>query len=113
MTDSLKLLNASNAYNLARDQKVTADKMDQLSKALDGKNEVNESAFGTLVSQSIDKASSTISNSEAIAAKALVDEASLADLATAVTDAELTLRTVVSVRDRIISAYQEIIKMPI
>ena len=37
----------------------------------------------------------------------------LADLVTAISEAELTVNTVVAVRDRVISAYQEIARMPI
>jgi flagellar hook-basal body complex protein FliE len=35
------------------------------------------------------------------------------DVVTAVTNAEVALDTVVAVRDRVISAYQEIMRMPI
>jgi flagellar hook-basal body complex protein FliE len=48
-----------------------------------------------------------------MSAKAVTGEADLTDVVTAVTNAELTLQTVVSVRDRLISAYQEIMRMPI
>ena len=40
-------------------------------------------------------------------------EAELVDIVTAVSNAEVTLETVMAVRDRVIAAYQEIIKMPI
>lgn len=39
-------------------------------------------------------------------------QAELADIITAVSNAEVTLQTVVAVRDRVISAYQEIMRMP-
>lgn len=39
-------------------------------------------------------------------------QAELADIITAVTNAEVTLQTVVAVRDRVIQAYQEIMRMP-
>lgn len=38
---------------------------------------------------------------------------SLIDVVTAVAEAETTLQTVVAVRDKVIAAYQDIIKMPI
>jgi len=50
---------------------------------------------------------------EAASTKSIVNEADLHDLITAVANAELTLNTVVAVRDRVISAYQDIIRMPI
>jgi len=55
----------------------------------------------------------TMRKSEEISAKAVTGEADLVDVVQAVTSAELTLQTVVSVRDRMISAYQEIMRMPI
>ncbi len=48
-----------------------------------------------------------------MATKALVGKADLTDVVTAVSEAETALNAVVAVRDRVISAYQEIIKMPI
>ena len=35
------------------------------------------------------------------------------DVVTAVANAELTLETVVAIRDQVIQAYQEVIRMPI
>ena len=55
----------------------------------------------------------TMRHSEQVSAKAVTGEADLTDVVQAVTSAELTLQTVVSVRDRMISAYQEIMRMPI
>lgn len=51
--------------------------------------------------------------SEQMSAKAVTGEADITDVVQAVTDAELTLQTVVSVRDRMVSAYQEIMRMSI
>ena len=44
---------------------------------------------------------------------AAAKKAELVDVVTAVSDAEVTLQTVTALRDRVIQAYQEIIKMPI
>lgn len=44
---------------------------------------------------------------------AAVGKADLTDVVTAVGKAEMTLQTVVTLRDRVIQAYQEIIRMPI
>lgn len=43
---------------------------------------------------------------------AVTKQAELADIITAVSNAEVTLQTVVAVRDRVITAYQEIMRMP-
>ena len=51
--------------------------------------------------------------SEQMAVDAVAGNVALADVVTAVSNAEVTLQTVVAVRDRIIGAYQDILKMPI
>ena len=43
----------------------------------------------------------------------MVGQANLQDVVEAVNAAEVTLQTVVAVRDRMIAAYQDIIRMPI
>jgi flagellar hook-basal body complex protein FliE len=55
----------------------------------------------------------TLKASETASAKGVTGENDLVDIVEAVTAAELTLQTVVSVRDRLVSAYQEIMRMPI
>lgn len=45
--------------------------------------------------------------------KAAAGTANLTDVVTAVGKAELTLQTVVTLRDRVIQAYQDILRMPI
>lgn len=44
---------------------------------------------------------------------AIAGTASLTDVVTALSRAELTLQTATAVRDRVIQAYQDIIRMPI
>ena len=51
--------------------------------------------------------------SEAAASGAVSGQANLQDVVEAVNAAEITLQTVVAVRDRMINAYQEIIRMPL
>ena len=50
---------------------------------------------------------------EEISKQALAGKAEIADVVTAIASAEATLQTVVTVRDKVISAYQEILRMPI
>ena len=52
-------------------------------------------------------------NSLLASADALTGDIGLPELVQAVSAAELTLQTTVAVRDRMISAYQEIMRMPI
>jgi flagellar hook-basal body complex protein FliE len=80
---------------------------------LNGSDSPKGPAFDDLVVEGLGKARGAGYESEAISTASLANKAELHELVTAVTNAELTLSTVVAVRDRIISAYQDIIKMPI
>ena len=70
-------------------------------------------SFGDILKESAFDAIRTLRAGETASAKAITGEATLPDVVQAVTAAEVTLQTVVSVRDRLISAYQEIMRMPI
>ena len=84
---------------------------------LDGGADETQSAKGgnfmDMVGSALQGAASTGYKSESMATKALSGKADLTDVITAVTDAETALNTVVAIRDRVITAYQDIIKMPI
>ncbi|MBL4666027.1 MAG: flagellar hook-basal body complex protein FliE [Sneathiella sp.] len=70
-------------------------------------------SFADLVSEAGKEAVRDGLESEKVSLQSLTGEAGLVDIVTAVSSAEVTLETVVSVRDRVIQAYQDIIKMPI
>lgn len=72
-----------------------------------------KTSFSDLVAGSLKQASVTGYQSEEVSTRAIANEADLHELVTTVANAELTLNTVVAIRDRTISAYQEIVKMPI
>lgn len=55
----------------------------------------------------------TVRQGEMMSAAAVIGKADLTDVVAAVTSAEMTVQTVVAVRDRVIQAYQEILRMPI
>jgi flagellar hook-basal body complex protein FliE len=61
----------------------------------------------------LDSARADLRAGEAKAVEALSGRASLQDVVEAVTAAELSLQKMTAVRDRVISAYQEIMRMPI
>ena len=69
--------------------------------------------FGSMLKDSLQDAIGTQKQAETISMASTRGEAQLTDVVTAVTNAEVTLQTVVGVRDRIINAYQEIMRMPI
>lgn len=71
------------------------------------------SSFLDMVGTALQGAATSGYKSESMATKALSGKADLTDVITAVSEAETALNTVVAIRDRVINAYQDIIKMPI
>ncbi|MEX0839280.1 MAG: flagellar hook-basal body complex protein FliE [Parvibaculum sp.] len=74
----------------------------------------NGGGFGDILKQALDEAVDTAKSGEQkIAAVTAGREGNIVDVVTAVAEAEATLQTVVTVRDKVITAYQEIMRMPI
>lgn len=69
--------------------------------------------FGDVLEQTAKEAIGTVKQSEKMTAMAAVGQADLTDVVQAVTNAEVTLQTVTTVRDKVLNAYQEILRMPI
>ena len=70
------------------------------------------SSFEDILKIATESAIDTMKGSEVASAKAVTGEADLNDVVQAVSAAEITLQTVVAVRDRMVSALQEILRMP-
>ena len=73
----------------------------------------SEQGFQNFLTQAIDNTVSVTANAETTALNAVAGQANLVDVATAVTNAEMVVETVVAVRDKVISAYNDIIRMPL
>lgn len=69
--------------------------------------------FGALVKNAATDAIDTMRTGEKASADAVTGKANLTDVVDAVTNAELTLNTVIAMRDKMMDAYQEILRMPI
>lgn len=70
-------------------------------------------SFSDLMSISLGNAVDAGHKAEQVSTLALLGKADLTQLAVAVGDAENALQTVVAIRDKVISAYQQISQMPI
>ena len=70
-------------------------------------------SFGDLIEKAAVESIKTLKGGEKASAEAVMGTANLTDVVEAVTAAEMTLETVVAMRDRMMSAYQEIMRMPI
>jgi flagellar hook-basal body complex protein FliE len=69
--------------------------------------------FGKLLQKAASGFVGSLDKSEQASLQAVTGKADLTAVTEAVTNAEMALQTVVAVRDRVIAAYQDILKMPI
>jgi flagellar hook-basal body complex protein FliE len=111
MVDSIKMLSAANAYRDAVTRQVDASTAMPLD--LTQKAGAASPSFSDLVGKTIDDAMAVANKAEVTGTQAMMNKVSLDDLAVAVSNAELTLKAIVALRDRVVSAYQDIMKMPI
>ena len=70
-------------------------------------------AFADLVKQAVGSVVSTGKASDVQTMQSATGRANMVDVVTAVTESESALETLVAVRDRVIAAYEEIMRMPI
>jgi flagellar hook-basal body complex protein FliE len=89
----------------------------QESAAIGGSGQANPVAgpgsFGELVQNAITDAVNTSKGAEHQMAAQVQGKAQLIDVATALSSAQASLETVMAVRDQVISAYQEIMRLQI
>ena len=69
--------------------------------------------FGSLLTQALDSVAQTGAKADAQAVSAATGKANVVDVVTAVAESETALQTLVAVRDRMISAYEDIMRMQI
>jgi flagellar hook-basal body complex protein FliE len=70
-------------------------------------------SFSDFLSNAVDSSVNTMKQGESMATKQMSGQADIVDVVNAVNSAEITLDTVVAVRDKVVSAYQAIMNMPI
>lgn len=99
------IASAINAYNAAA-------RGEQKTSGNDAAAGVANDDFATLVRSAIDEAVKIGERSETLSVNAISDRADLSQVVTAVAEAEVTLQTVVAVRDKVLESYKEIIRMP-
>ena len=69
--------------------------------------------FADFVKEAGSAALDTLQHGENLSKQGLTGQADLTDVVAAVNEAELTLKTVTSLRDKMVQAFQEISRMPI
>lgn len=96
---------AANAYaSMAKTGSASADTVGKVASG---------PSFGDMLKSAAVESIQVMRAGEVASARAVTGQASLPEVVQAVNAAELTLQTVVAVRDRVIGAYQEIMRMPI
>ena len=70
-------------------------------------------AFASMVKTAVLQAEEDNKQAEIMSMKAIKGTADMQEVVMAVSNAEVALQTVVAVRDKVVSAYQEIMQMPI
>ena len=78
-----------------------------------GKTEGSGPNFGSILKDVIDAVSAAAKNSDAQAQAVAAGKANMVDVVTAVAETETAFQTLVSVRDKVIAAYEDVLKMPI
>jgi flagellar hook-basal body complex protein FliE len=73
----------------------------------------HNASFGDFLSGAVKDSIATMRQGEAAASAQAAGKANIVDVVNSVNAAELTLDTVVAVRDKVVSAYQAIMNMPI
>ncbi len=79
----------------------------------DGVSETAKPDFSQMLKTAMETTAASLQTGEAAAASVATGNASLVDVVTAVSAAEVSLEAAIAVRNRIIEAYQEILRMPI
>lgn len=76
-------------------------------------NAAASDAFSTLVQNAVSETQSSLVDADNAANAVANGDANLVDVVTSISAAEVTLETAIAVRNRMIEAYQEIMRMPI
>lgn len=70
-------------------------------------------SFSALLREGVEEAVNTLERGENVSARAILGQADLTEVVQAINEAELTLQGAIGIRDRMLQAYQEIMRMPI
>jgi flagellar hook-basal body complex protein FliE len=102
---------AANAYSMLQKISPNAQPNSLLKNALAPKGEGQ--SFGAMLEGAMEKMVSQGHAADLKAQQLAAGKGDLIDVVTAVADSEVAVQTLVSVRDKMIAAYEDIMKMPI
>lgn len=101
----MKIQDAIAAYSAAARAPATS--------GVDAPAESGGSSFSSMLKDAATNAVDSVKQSEQASKQAIAGKTDIREVVNAVSNAELTLETVVAVRDKVINAYNEILRMPI
>ena len=101
-------ISASRAYQAAARALKTTE-----TDAAGGADAMGAPDFGQLVKGAVDQTTAATKAAEKMGMQAAAGRADIVDVVTAIAAAETTLETMITVRNQVIQAYQEILRMPI
>ena len=99
---------AASAYSAA--QRYADPSRQMISQAF---GEKQTSGFDDMLQSAIDQVAAAGRKADAQSTQAVTGKADVVDVVTAVAESEAALQTLVAVRDKVIAAYEEIMRMPI
>lgn len=82
-------------------------------KATPASVDAQATGFGDLLKEAMTSVTEAGKATDQTALSQVAGKADMIDVVTAVTETELAVQTLVTVRDRVITAYQEVMRMPI
>ncbi len=100
-------ISAANAYNSRMNMQTG------IGDAGGAPEQSDKSSFSNLLKEGLQSAIDTQYKAESLKMDAVTGgKVDVTDLVTAISSAELSLNTVIAIRDKVIGAYQDIIRMP-
>lgn len=113
---SAQNIDASNAYSnaqkLAQSASPNGPELDQ-NDLTEGSTANAVTSFSNVLNEAMQGAVNTGKTAETQTAKALSGKGNMSDVVASVEEAKLTLQTVTTLRDRFVSAYQEVMRMSV
>lgn len=103
----IKAFDAASAYGKVASAALTGGGAGSVASGVGG------DSFGDLLKGMVGDLTQATRGSEKVAAQSLANKAGVVDVVTEVSNAEMVVNTVVAVRDKVIQAYQDIMRMPI
>ena len=107
---AINSVQANQAYMKALSS--VSDNQSKASSVL-GMGDDNTSSFGAMIGETVNKIVESGQLADERVVSQAVGKVDVVDVVTAVAETEVAIQTLVSIRDRVISAYQDILRMPI